>query len=176
MIFFPNYFFLKSFLNRMGRDIAYDSWSCDIICAASSPDLYRINLEQVCLIHKLCALLIKCLTSCTAPLSGIFFLDFSAYSLFLWWDIDYVKEWSSTFKIWLHLWQGRFLASLSTQSPALNVVSRRLVKRHFPWALFHAVQLLAVFMYIVCWSIQQNPWISRWWWWGWCCWMLWYED
>lgn len=50
---------------RMGRDIAYDSWSCDIICAASSPDLYRINLEQ-----------------------------------------------------------GRFLASLSTQSPALNVVCR----------------------------------------------------
>ncbi|KAL0404824.1 UNVERIFIED_CONTAM: Nucleolar protein 10 [Sesamum radiatum] len=48
-----------------GRDIAYDSWSCDIICAASSPDLYRINLEQ-----------------------------------------------------------GRFLSSLSTQSPALNVVSR----------------------------------------------------
>ncbi|KAH6789030.1 embryo sac development arrest 7 [Perilla frutescens var. frutescens] len=50
---------------RMGRDIAYDSWSCDVICAASSPDLYRINLEQ-----------------------------------------------------------GRFLASLNTQSPALNVVSR----------------------------------------------------
>ncbi|KAL1564819.1 nucleolar protein 10-like [Salvia divinorum] len=50
---------------RMGRDIAYDNWSCDVICAASSPDLYRINLEQ-----------------------------------------------------------GRFLASLSTQSPALNVVSR----------------------------------------------------
>ncbi|XP_059667403.1 uncharacterized protein LOC132312873 [Cornus florida] len=50
---------------RMGRDIAYDSWSCDLICAASSPDLYRINLEQ-----------------------------------------------------------GRFLSSLSTRSPALNVVSR----------------------------------------------------
>ncbi|GFP81275.1 nucleolar protein 10 [Phtheirospermum japonicum] len=50
---------------RMGRDIAYDSWYCDVICAASSPDLYRINLEQ-----------------------------------------------------------GRFLSSLSTQSPALNVVSR----------------------------------------------------
>lgn len=50
---------------RMGRDIAYDCWSCDIICAASSPDLYRINLEQ-----------------------------------------------------------GRFLASLSTKSPALNVVSQ----------------------------------------------------
>lgn len=31
---------------RMGRDMAYDSWSCDLICAASSPDLYRINLEQ----------------------------------------------------------------------------------------------------------------------------------
>ncbi|XP_019161891.1 PREDICTED: nucleolar protein 10-like [Ipomoea nil] len=49
----------------MGRDIAYDCWSCDLLCAASSPDLYRINLEQ-----------------------------------------------------------GRFLTSLSTQSPALNVVSR----------------------------------------------------
>ncbi|XP_065877799.1 uncharacterized protein [Euphorbia lathyris] len=31
---------------RMGRDIAYDCWSCDLLCAASSPDLYRINLEQ----------------------------------------------------------------------------------------------------------------------------------
>lgn len=31
----------------MGRDIAYDCWSCDLICAASSPDAYRINLEQV---------------------------------------------------------------------------------------------------------------------------------
>ncbi|PIA33378.1 hypothetical protein AQUCO_04100065v1 [Aquilegia coerulea] len=50
---------------RMGRDMAYDSWSCDLLCAASSPDLYRINLEQ-----------------------------------------------------------GRFLTSLSTKSPALNVVSR----------------------------------------------------
>lgn len=50
---------------RMGRDMAYDCWSCDLLCAASSPDLYRINLEQ-----------------------------------------------------------GRFLSSLSTQSPALNVVSR----------------------------------------------------
>ncbi|BAU02650.1 uncharacterized protein HKW66_Vig0121780 [Vigna angularis] len=50
---------------RMGRDITYDCWSCDLLCAASSPDLYRINLEQ-----------------------------------------------------------GRFLSSLSTQSPALNVVCR----------------------------------------------------
>uniref|UniRef100_A0A1D1XHZ7 Nucleolar protein 10 n=1 Tax=Anthurium amnicola TaxID=1678845 RepID=A0A1D1XHZ7_9ARAE len=31
---------------RMGRDIAYDCWSCDLLCAASSPDIYRINLEQ----------------------------------------------------------------------------------------------------------------------------------
>lgn len=54
---------------RMGRDIAYDCWSCDLICAASSPDAYRINLEQ-----------------------------------------------------------GRFLTSLNTQSPALNVVTRS--KRH----------------------------------------------
>ena len=37
----------------MGRDIAYDHWSCDLLCAASSPDLYRINLEQV-LIIMLC--------------------------------------------------------------------------------------------------------------------------
>ncbi|KAL5726458.1 hypothetical protein ACHQM5_009500 [Ranunculus cassubicifolius] len=29
---------------RMGRDTAYDPWSCDLLCAASSPDLYRINL------------------------------------------------------------------------------------------------------------------------------------
>ncbi|XP_010412810.2 PREDICTED: nucleolar protein 10-like, partial [Camelina sativa] len=50
---------------RMGRDMTYDPWSCDLLCAASSPDLYRINLEQ-----------------------------------------------------------GRFLSPLSTQSPALNVVSR----------------------------------------------------
>ncbi|XP_057430255.1 uncharacterized protein LOC130723284 [Lotus japonicus] len=54
---------------RMGRDITYDCWSCDLLCAASSPELYRINLEQ-----------------------------------------------------------GRFLSSLNTQSPALNVVSRS--KRH----------------------------------------------
>ncbi|KAM7505254.1 hypothetical protein LguiB_004158 [Lonicera macranthoides] len=53
------------FLLMMGRDMTYDCWSCDLICAASSPDLYRINLEQ-----------------------------------------------------------GRFLSSLNTQSPAINVVSR----------------------------------------------------
>ncbi|KAM0842099.1 hypothetical protein ACQ4PT_058582 [Festuca glaucescens] len=53
---------------RMGRDLAYDCWSCDLLCAASSPDLYRINLEQ-----------------------------------------------------------GRFLASLSTQSPAINVVTRSMI-------------------------------------------------
>ncbi|KAG6486531.1 hypothetical protein ZIOFF_055107 [Zingiber officinale] len=53
---------------RMGRDITYDCWSCDLLCAASSPDLYRINLEQ-----------------------------------------------------------GRFLSSLNSQSPALNVVSRSTV-------------------------------------------------
>ncbi|KAG9138961.1 hypothetical protein Leryth_007584 [Lithospermum erythrorhizon] len=38
---------------RMGRDIAYDSWSCDLLCAASSPDLYRINLEQGCFLSSL---------------------------------------------------------------------------------------------------------------------------
>jgi len=38
---------LWSFGGRMGRDITYDCWSCDLLCAASSPDLYRINLEQV---------------------------------------------------------------------------------------------------------------------------------
>ncbi|KAK9106221.1 hypothetical protein Scep_023065 [Stephania cephalantha] len=50
---------------RMGRDIAYDCWSCDLLCAATSPDIYRINLEQ-----------------------------------------------------------GRFLSSLSSRSPSINVVSR----------------------------------------------------
>uniref|UniRef100_A0A2P2KSM1 Nucleolar protein 10 n=1 Tax=Rhizophora mucronata TaxID=61149 RepID=A0A2P2KSM1_RHIMU len=58
------YNFASVFL-RMGRDMAYDCWSCDLLCAASSADLYRINLEQ-----------------------------------------------------------GRFLSSLSTQSPALNIVCR----------------------------------------------------
>ncbi|KAF7046046.1 hypothetical protein CFC21_055101, partial [Triticum aestivum] len=53
---------------RMGRDLAYDCWSCDLLCAASSSDLYRINLEQ-----------------------------------------------------------GRFLASLSSQSPAINVVTRSIL-------------------------------------------------
>ncbi|XP_044958603.1 nucleolar protein 10 [Hordeum vulgare subsp. vulgare] len=53
---------------RMGRDLAYDCWSCDLLCAASSSDLYRINLEQ-----------------------------------------------------------GRFLASLTSQSPAINVVTRSMI-------------------------------------------------
>ncbi|KAI4966438.1 hypothetical protein ZWY2020_040843 [Hordeum vulgare] len=52
----------------MGRDLAYDCWSCDLLCAASSSDLYRINLEQ-----------------------------------------------------------GRFLASLTSQSPAINVVTRSMI-------------------------------------------------
>lgn len=33
---------------RMGRDLAYDRWSCDLLLAASSPEVYRLNLEQVC--------------------------------------------------------------------------------------------------------------------------------
>jgi ribosome biogenesis protein ENP2 len=31
---------------RMGRDLAYDRWSCDLLLAASSPEVYRLNLEQ----------------------------------------------------------------------------------------------------------------------------------
>ncbi|ERN19337.1 nucleolar protein 10 [Amborella trichopoda] len=38
---------------RMGRSMAYDRWSCDLLCAASSPDLYRINLEQGCFLAPL---------------------------------------------------------------------------------------------------------------------------
>ncbi|WZZ66399.1 hypothetical protein YC2023_077769 [Brassica napus] len=38
--------FELNFICRMGRDLTYDNRSCDLICAASSPDLYRINLEQ----------------------------------------------------------------------------------------------------------------------------------
>ncbi|PKU84456.1 nucleolar protein 10 [Dendrobium catenatum] len=53
---------------RMGRDMKYDSWSCDLLCAASSPELYRINLEQ-----------------------------------------------------------GRFLSSISSNSPAINVVCRSMI-------------------------------------------------
>ncbi|KAK7301860.1 hypothetical protein RJT34_12736 [Clitoria ternatea] len=32
---------------RMGRDMTYDCWSYDLLCATSSPNLYRINLEQL---------------------------------------------------------------------------------------------------------------------------------
>ncbi|KAK9740730.1 hypothetical protein RND81_03G056200 [Saponaria officinalis] len=31
---------------RMGRNMIYDPSSCDLLCVASSPDLYRINLSQ----------------------------------------------------------------------------------------------------------------------------------
>lgn len=31
----------------MGRDLCYDRWSCDLLLAASSPEVYRLNLEQV---------------------------------------------------------------------------------------------------------------------------------
>ena len=37
---------------RMGRDLEYDCWSCDLLCAASSPDVYRVNLEQVYRLHN----------------------------------------------------------------------------------------------------------------------------
>lgn len=33
---------------RMGRDLCYDRWSCDLLLAASSSEVYRLNLEQVC--------------------------------------------------------------------------------------------------------------------------------
>ncbi|PKA58535.1 hypothetical protein AXF42_Ash008822 [Apostasia shenzhenica] len=42
-------------LPRMGRDLTYDCWSCDLLCAASSPDLYRINLEQGRFLSSLCS-------------------------------------------------------------------------------------------------------------------------
>ncbi|KAI3697222.1 hypothetical protein L6452_30080 [Arctium lappa] len=59
---------------RMGRDMIYDCWSCDLICAASSPDLYRINLEQIFvkthawnLVHFLFVLTSTCcLTLCSS--------------------------------------------------------------------------------------------------------------
>ncbi|XP_022971181.1 nucleolar protein 10 isoform X2 [Cucurbita maxima] len=31
---------------RMGRNIEYDNWSADLLCAASSPDVYRISLQR----------------------------------------------------------------------------------------------------------------------------------
>ncbi|TYK06958.1 nucleolar protein 10 [Cucumis melo var. makuwa] len=31
---------------RVGRNIEFDYWSADLLCAASSPDLYRISLQQ----------------------------------------------------------------------------------------------------------------------------------
>lgn len=38
--------YFKTRIPRMGRAMAYDRASCDLLCAASSPQIYRINLEQ----------------------------------------------------------------------------------------------------------------------------------
>ena len=84
----------------MGRDIAYDHWSCDLLCAASSPDLYRINLEQVFIImlclHIIFIELLLCL--------GFVYAAFDLYVL---------RDVSSPL--------------LALSSPALNVVYPRLV-------------------------------------------------
>lgn len=41
---FGSYFSTR--IPRMGRDLCYDRWSCDLLLAASSPEVYRLNLEQ----------------------------------------------------------------------------------------------------------------------------------
>ncbi|CAI7855413.1 unnamed protein product [Closterium sp. NIES-53] len=38
--------YFKTRIPRMGRGLAYDPASCDLLLAASSPEIYRINLEQ----------------------------------------------------------------------------------------------------------------------------------
>ncbi|CAJ1952162.1 unnamed protein product [Sphenostylis stenocarpa] len=93
---------------RMGRDITYDGWSCDLLCAASSPDLYRINLEQVFILQ---------LSVLVASLVARRYLVFLLVEF---WNEEMLKMGSSYFLTC----QGRFLSSLSTQSPALNVVCR----------------------------------------------------
>lgn len=95
-------------LNRMGRDMVYDCWSCDLLCAASSPDIYRINLEQVLVLYNCCYYIHTCVYN---------FVDFFLLAYL------YLGIMNNDGHCDL---QGRFLSSLSTQSPALNVVSRRL--------------------------------------------------
>ncbi|KAL2613245.1 hypothetical protein R1flu_024937 [Riccia fluitans] len=41
---FGSYFSTR--IPRMGRDLTYDCWSCDLLVGASSPEIYRLNLEQ----------------------------------------------------------------------------------------------------------------------------------
>lgn len=41
---FGSYFSTR--IPRMGRDLCYDRWSCDLLLSASSPEVYRLNLEQ----------------------------------------------------------------------------------------------------------------------------------
>ncbi|BBN17361.1 ribosome biogenesis protein ENP2 [Marchantia polymorpha subsp. ruderalis] len=41
---FGSYFSTR--IPRMGRDLSYDCWSCDLLVAASSQEIYRLNLEQ----------------------------------------------------------------------------------------------------------------------------------
>ncbi|KAJ7221766.1 hypothetical protein O6H91_Y467000 [Diphasiastrum complanatum] len=50
---YGNYFSTR--IPRMGRDLAYDRWSCDLLLAASSPEIYRLNLEQGRFLAPLCS-------------------------------------------------------------------------------------------------------------------------
>ena len=84
----------------MGRDIAYDHWSCDLLCAASSPDLYRINLKQVFIIMLCLHIIFIELLLCLG-------FVYAAFDLFV------LRDVSSPL--------------LALSSPALNVVSPRLV-------------------------------------------------
>ncbi|XP_073354024.1 uncharacterized protein [Aegilops tauschii subsp. strangulata] len=79
----------------MGRELAYDCWSCDLLCAASSPDLYRINFELV---------------------------RFESLSL------SHNLDDTASTELMLNKYnQGRFLVSLTSKSPAINVVTRSMI-------------------------------------------------
>lgn len=80
--------------------------------------------------------------------------------------------------------QGRFLSSLTTQSPAINVVSRRLLVNplHFLYyfGLLYLSKLLStcscLSMSGFCLQFQQTPWAGCMWWWGWGNRMFWLEN
>lgn len=38
--------YYKTRIPKFGRALTYDRWSCDLLVAASSPEVYRLNLEQ----------------------------------------------------------------------------------------------------------------------------------
>lgn len=132
---------------RMGRALAFDRSSCDLFCAASSPQVYRLNLEQV---RTACCLLLTLgVISC---MYGAFLLPVSARNgltilvleglwlclgMPLWRDgtrqgarffcnvFLLSQRCSMGLGLWYVFLQGQFVVPLESKSPALNCIDQR---------------------------------------------------